>query len=572
MSAAEKKRLEKERKKEQEKRDKQRAQQQRDEQKKDQQARDDIIQRQKRAIQELQNENEARQIRELEERQKIDNERRDREQALEARMHEMIAAERKKHAQELQAAKRLAEQDRTRRDVPKSGHFDAILDGDDSNDWPADSPGRGPSVSDPISPVKRGRSDEYERFNKRVKFSPTDDDEADDYQAFTKWRNQRRYSAPMPQQSFDDDPAKKLKKALKDDRRRELPTDPQDLVKFILLKKILKPKAMIMEFMELGLTEDGLNELIPNVMSKSKLRTVEMESYCRVIEREQELIERAEREPPQPKTDTEKLKLGHEAVVKPFTMDLPHGDEYNLTDQLHPAMLLRAPLANPLTLWVTLAQRFKEQKPPAIKSYTMDHINGMAAVSDRAWVAAHDYSITEFSVQHFMGPGLKALIKNQMKTAVDKIYRVEDGMAIMRMEADQFVEITRMHDFHNSFDKMCFVCRRAHPLDYSYESIKCFLSAEHHFEGMEHYQDRQGMQPAVLCVKMVDTIVYENRQAFVRDGETAVFHTQARVYIHINVIGTIHILPNTSKLLHENIAKYIGIYCILTLVKCHMTI
>ena len=282
--------------------------------------------------------------------------------------------------------------------------------------------------------------------------------------------------------------------------------------------------------MELGLTEDGLAEIVPNVMAKSNIKTVEMEPYLRVIEREQELIERAEREPPQPKTDAERLKMGHAAIIKPFTMDLPHGDEYNYTDNLHPAMLLRAPLVNPFTLWNTLSQRFKENKCVCIKSYNMDHVNGMTTVSDRAWVAAHDYSITEFSVQHFMGPGLKALIKNQMKTAVDKIYRVEDGVAIMRMEADQFVEITRLCDFHNSFDKMCFVCRRAHPLDYSYESIRGFLSAEHHFEGIEHYQDRQGMPPAVLCVKMVDTIVYENRQAFVREGETAAFHTQAKLH------------------------------------------
>ena len=117
-----------------------------------------------------------------------------------------------------------------------------------------------------------------------------------------------------------------------------------------------------------------------------------------------------------------------------------------------------------------------------------------------------------------------------MRTEVDKIYKVEDGMAIMRVEADQFVEITRLHEFHCAFNKMCAVCRRAHPLDYSYESIRGFLAAEHHFEGLEHYQDRQGLQPAVLCVKMVDTIVYINRENFARDGEVANFLSQEKLH------------------------------------------
>ena len=73
-------------------------------------------------------------------------------------------------------------------------------------------------------------------------------------------------------------------------------------------------------------------------------------------------------------------------------------------------------------------------------------------------------------------------------------------------------------DFHVGFEKMKTTSRRAFPLDFSYEAIAAYLALENHFEGMEHYQDRQGLNPGVVCCKVVNIIVYNNRLNFSKTG------------------------------------------------------
>ena len=137
----------------------------------------------------------------------------------------------------------------------------------------------------------------------------------------------------------------------------------------------------------------------------------------------------------------------------------------------------------------------------------------------------------DFSIQHFGSPLLRQLLTNATKNA---------------QNSDGAEQITYLNEFHVAFNKMEGVARRAHPLDYSYEPIRGFLGYQNYFEGPEHLQDRQGMQPAVLCVKVVDTVVYDNRMAFTKEGNFGDFATMD------------HLIKSKDRLL-ERIYKAMGI-------------
>ena len=313
---------------------------------------------------------------------------------------------------------------------------------------------------------------------------------------------------PAPSRRRDPDnlsPRQRFQTALKDNDMEYPPANQQELIRFILINNVLKPSDMIMKFMNLGLTVDGMRSIFPIQMSKYRMDQIEFESYSALQQEEKRAKEKEVQKSLDPKSATDMLKLGQNWIQRPFKCSLHPDTLFDMHDNLHPVMFYRAPTTNPQILWKKCAQDARDHPPMAIKSYTMDHLNDINLIPDKTWVAVHDMRILDFSVQHFGGPALTALLKNCVpKTGIDE---------------DPFQEITGLADFHVAFNKMKSACHRAYPLDYSYESITGFLGYNNYFEGMAHYQDRQGIPPGVLCVKLVDLIAMENRRSFTKDGD-----------------------------------------------------
>ena len=161
--------------------------------------------------------------------------------------------------------------------------------------------------------------------------------------------------------------------------------------------------------------------------------------------------------------------------------------------------------------------RNRRQKNLPIKTYNLDHIADVGHISDKAWMGAHDMTQLDFSVAMFAGPGLNNVLRNSSKEVIKNIQFNSSGVEITSSEEFQ-EDLKTLSELHRAFTKMIAVCKRAYPLDYSYESIQAFLADQDYFEGMDHYQERQRLHPAVMSAKVIDVIVHQNRVNFCATG------------------------------------------------------